>query len=75
MYVSISAVLPIASSLADQGVPIGTVLAFVVGGAGISVPNLVLLNKFFDRYLLGLYVAAVLAIGILVGLLFNTLVV
>lgn len=75
MYVSISAVLPIASSLADQGVPIGTVLAFVIGGAGVSVPNLVLLNKFFDRYLLGLYVAAVLAIGILVGLLFNTLVV
>lgn len=75
MYVSISAVLPIASSLADQGVPIGTVLAFVIGGAGVSVPNLVLLNKFFDRYLLGIYVLAVLVIGVLVGVAFNLLVV
>lgn len=71
MYVSISAVLPIASSLADQGVPIGTVLAFVIGGAGVSIPNLVLLNKFFDKYLLSLYVLAVIAIGVLVGMVFN----
>lgn len=74
MYVSISAALPIASSLADQGVPIGTVLAFVIGGAGVSIPNLVLLNKFFDRYLLALYVSVVVAIGVLVGVTFNYIV-
>ncbi len=31
--------LPIAHSLTEVGIPIGTVIAFVIGGAGISIPN------------------------------------
>ncbi|AFZ74185.1 permease [Natronobacterium gregoryi] len=72
VYVSISGMLPIAHSLAEQGVPIGTVLAFVIGGAGISIPNLILLNKLFDRRLLVIYAGTVVAVGITVGVLFNT---
>ncbi|MGM0399086.1 MAG: permease [Halobacteriota archaeon] len=75
LYVSISGMLPIAHSLAEQGIPIGTVMAFVIGGAGISIPNLILLNKLFDRRLLGIYAATVVAIGIAVGVLFNTVLV
>lgn len=73
IYVSISAMLPLASSLVDQGIPLGTVLAFVVGGAGVSIPNLVILAKFFDRYLLALYVLIVVAVGVFVGSIFNVL--
>ena len=75
VYVSMSGMLPIAASLGEQGVPIGTVLAFVVGGAGVSVPNLVLLNKLFDRRLLAVYAATVVAIGTTMGVLFNALLV
>jgi len=71
VYVSMSAMLPVAASFAEQGIPIGTVLAFVVGSAGVSIPNLVLLNKLFDRTLLAAYAATVVATGIGVGLLFN----
>lgn len=72
VYVSISGMLPIAHSLAEQGVPIGTVLAFVIGGAGVSIPNLILLNKLFERRLLVIYAGTVVAIGTTVGVLFNT---
>ncbi|MDQ2050171.1 permease [Natronolimnohabitans sp. A-GB9] len=72
IYVSISGMLPIAHSLAEQGIPIGTVIAFVIGGAGISIPNLILLNKLFERRLLAIYAGTVVAIGITVGVLFNT---
>ncbi|WIV67648.1 permease [Natrialbaceae archaeon AArc-T1-2] len=71
LYVSLSGMLPIAAALADQGIPIGTVLAFVIGGAGVSVPNLILLNKLFERRLLAIYVATVVAIGVVVGVGFN----
>lgn len=71
LYVSVSGMLPIAESLASQGVPIGTVVAFVIGGAGVSVPNLVLLDKLFERRLLAVYVGTVVTIGVSVGLLFN----
>ncbi|QFU82237.1 permease [Natronorubrum aibiense] len=72
IYVSISGMLPIAHSLAEQGIPIGTVIAFVIGGAGISIPNLILLNKLFERRLLVVYAGTVVTIGITVGVLFNT---
>jgi uncharacterized membrane protein YraQ (UPF0718 family) len=71
IYVSISAMLPLASSLADQGIPLGTVLAFVIGGAGVSIPNLIILANFFDRYLLSIYVLVVVAVGVIVGTIFN----
>ena len=73
VYVSISGMLPIAHSLTEAGIPIGTVIAFVIGGAGISIPNLILLNKLFERQLLAVYATTVVAIGIAVGVLFNTL--
>ena len=72
VYVSISGMLPIAHSLTEAGIPIGTVIAFVIGGAGISIPNLILLNKLFERQLLAIYATTVVTIGITVGVLFNT---
>jgi uncharacterized membrane protein YraQ (UPF0718 family) len=71
VYVSTSGMLSIAASLSEQGIPIGTVLAFVVGGAGVSIPNLVLLNKLFERRLLLAYVGTVVATGTAIGTLFN----
>ncbi len=73
VYVSVSGMLPIAHSLTEAGIPIGTVIAFVIGGAGISIPNLILLNKLFKRQLLAVYATTVVAIGIAVGVMFNTL--
>jgi uncharacterized membrane protein YraQ (UPF0718 family) len=71
IYVSMSGMLAVAVSLAEKGVPVGTVLAFVVGGAGVSLPNLVLLNKLFGRRLLAVYAATVVLIGTGIGVLFN----
>jgi uncharacterized membrane protein YraQ (UPF0718 family) len=72
VYISLSGMLPIAASLSEQGIAIGTVLAFVIGGAGVSLPNLILLNKLFERRLLLVYAGTVVATGIFVGVLFNT---
>lgn len=75
IYLSMSGMLPIAASLSEQGIAIGTVLAFVIGGAGVSIPNLVLLNKLFDRQLLLVYAGTVVAIGTAIGVLFNVVLV
>lgn len=74
IYVSMRGMLPIAASLGEKGVPLGTVLAFVVGGAGVSVPNLVLLSRLFERRLLAVYAGTVVAVGVIVGLLVNLVV-
>ncbi|EMA56678.1 permease [Halococcus thailandensis JCM 13552] len=75
IYVSLSGMLPIAASLSEQGIAIGTVLAFVVGGAGVSIPNVILLNKLFKRRLLIVYATTVVAIGVVVGVVFNVFIV
>jgi uncharacterized membrane protein YraQ (UPF0718 family) len=67
LYVSMAGMLGIAAPLVDGGVPIGTVVAFVVGGAGVSIPNLILLNKLFERKLLVVYAATVVTIGTILG--------
>ena len=67
LYVSMAGMLGIAAPLVDQGVPIGTVIAFVVGGAGVSIPNLILLNKIFERKLLVVYAVTVVTIGTTLG--------
>lgn len=75
IYVSLSGMLPIAASLAEVGIPIGTVMAFVIGGAGVSIPNIILLNKLFKRRLLLIYAGTVVTIGIIVGVVFNLFIV
>jgi len=73
LYFSLSATLPVAAALVSKGLPIGTVLALLVGVVGVSLPNLIMLNKLFSRRLLAAYVATVVAIGIVVGIGFNGL--
>jgi uncharacterized membrane protein YraQ (UPF0718 family) len=73
LYFSLSAMLPVAGVLVDNGVQIGTVLALLVGTVGVSLPNLVMLSKLFSRRLLVAYVGAVVAIGLAAGYLFNAL--
>jgi len=72
VYISLSGMLPIAASLSEQGIAIGTVLAFIVGGAGVSIPNLILLNKLFERRLLLVYAGTVVTTGIVVGVAFKS---
>ena len=74
VYISLSGMLPIAASLSEQGIAIGTVLAFVIGGAGVSIPNLVLLNKLFERRLLLVYAGTTVTMGVFVGVVFNFLI-
>jgi uncharacterized membrane protein YraQ (UPF0718 family) len=73
LYVSMAGMLGIAAPLVDQGVPVGTVVAFVVGGAGVSVPNLVLLDRLFRRRLLALYAGIVVTTGTALGYGLNAL--
>lgn len=73
LYLDVTAMLPIAAALVGKGIPLGTVLALLIGVVAISLPELIMLSKLFERRLLALYVATVVVIGISGGLLFNVL--
>ena len=71
MYADIFGVLPIAEALFAKGVPIGTVVAFMMSVTTLSLPSLIMLKKVIKTKLLWLFIS-ICTIGILIiGFLFN----
>jgi uncharacterized membrane protein YraQ (UPF0718 family) len=71
LYSNAAGALPLVQALADKGVPMGTLLAFMMSVVALSLPEMILLKRVLKVQLLGLY-TAVVAVGIIaVGYLFN----
>lgn len=71
MYADIFGTIPIAEALFIAGVPIGTVLAFMMSVTALSLPSIIMLAKVVKVKLLTIFVAIV-TIGIIItGYLFN----
>ncbi len=72
-YANCSAVVPIALALFQKGVPIGTALAFLMGIAGLSFPEAVILRRAMKLKLIMIFFAVVTAAIIFTGYLLNAL--
>lgn len=71
MYADIFGTIPIAEALFTAGVPIGTVLAFMMSVTALSLPSIIMLSKVVKPKLLTIFIAIV-TIGIIItGYLFN----
>ncbi|MDD3150517.1 MAG: permease [Candidatus Gastranaerophilales bacterium] len=73
LYVRASTMIPIADVLINKGVALGTMVALIIGGAGISIPEIILLNSIFKKKMLIVFVISVLAVAIITGCFFNLL--
>ncbi len=73
LYSNAAGVLPIVEVLHDKGLPMGTVLAFMMSVVALSLPEIVLLRRVLMPKLIATYIGVV-AIGILLtGFLFNAI--
>ncbi|WP_270942284.1 permease [Romboutsia lituseburensis] len=73
MYADIFGTIPIAEALFMAGVPIGTVLAFMMGVTALSLPSMIMLSKVVKPKLLGIFVGIVTVGIIITGYLFNAI--
>lgn len=71
MYIRPETMLPIAEALASKGISLGTVVALIIGGAGASIPEVVLLSKLFKKKFVISFVIAILVVAISTGLMVN----
>ncbi|WP_035711365.1 permease [Salibacterium aidingense] len=71
MYIRVETILPIAGSLVSKGMSEGAILALTVGGAGASIPEIVMLSKLFQRKLVLAFIASILLAAVSTGLLAN----
>ncbi len=71
LYSNAGGILPVVDVLVDKGLPIGTVLAFMMAVTALSLPELMILRKVLKPKLLGIFVAINAVTITLVGYLFN----
>lgn len=73
LYSDAVGVIAIAEALLNKGVPVGTVLAFMMAVAALSLPEMIILRKVVKWPLLALFAAYLALAFILVGVVFNNL--
>lgn len=60
MYVRVETMIPISEALVSKGMSMGAVIALIIGGAGASLPEVILLNKLFKPRLLTAFIVSIL---------------
>jgi len=67
MYIRAETVIPIGAALVGKGMGVGTVLALVVGGAGASIPEIIILGSIFKRRLIFAFCLTVFVVAVAAG--------
>ena len=67
LYIRAEAIIPMASALMTKGVSAGAVLALIIGSAGASLTELILLRSLFTPRLLLAFVAVIFAMAVAAG--------
>lgn len=67
LYIRAEAVIPLAGALMAKGVGAGSLLALIIGSAGASLTELILLRALFTTRLLAAFVAVILIMAMAAG--------
>ncbi len=74
LYSNAAGIMPLVQALHDKGLPMGTLLAFMMAVVALSLPEMILLRRVLKPPLIATFIA-VTAIGIVaVGYLFNAVI-
>lgn len=74
MYIRAETIIPISAALVGKGMGMGTVLALIIGGAGASIPEMIILGSMFKKKLVFAFALNVLLVAVVAGYLVNILV-
>lgn len=72
IYADIFGVLPIAEALFAKGVPVGTLMAFMMSVTTLSLPSLIMLSRVVKPKLLGIFITICIVGILLIGFTFNS---
>jgi len=74
MYIRAETIIPISAALVGKGMGVGTVLSLIIGGAGASIPEIIILSSMFKKKLIFAFVLNVFLVAIVAGYIVNILV-
>lgn len=73
LYIRAETAIPIGVALMGKGMSIGAVIALVIGGAGMAIPEMSMLASIFKKKLVAMIVTVIFMTAVISGYMFNIL--
>ena len=73
LYIRAETAIPIGVALMGKGMSIGAVIALIIGGAGMAIPEMSMLAAMFKIKLVAVIVGVIFLTAVISGLVFNVL--
>ncbi len=73
LYIRAETAIPIGLALSQKGMSMGAVLALIIGGAGMAIPEMAMLASIFRKRLVGAIVVVIWTTAIVGGYAFNAI--
>lgn len=71
LYIRVESAIPIGIALIGKGVSVGAVIAFIISGAGVAIPELTMLASIFKRKIIVAFIVIVFITAVVSGLILN----
>ncbi len=73
LYIRAEAVIPLSAALAAKGMGLGAVMALIIGSAGASLTEVVLLKSIFKSQMIIAFLTVILSMAVGAGYLYSYL--
>jgi uncharacterized membrane protein YraQ (UPF0718 family) len=73
LYIRAETAIPIGLALSQKGMSMGAVIALIIGGAGMAIPEMAMLASIFKKRLVGAIVIVIWITAVAGGYAFNTM--
>jgi uncharacterized membrane protein YraQ (UPF0718 family) len=71
LYIRAEAVIPLSAALAAKGMSLGAVMALIIGSAGASLTEVILLKSIFKNQMIAAFLVVILSMAIGAGFLYQ----
>ncbi len=73
LYIRAETAIPIGLALSQKGMSMGAVIALIIGGAGMAIPEMAMLASIFRKRLVGAIVIVIWTTAVVGGYVFNAI--
>jgi len=74
LYIRVESAIPIGLALLKKGASMGAVIALIISGAGIAIPELTMFASIFKRKIIIAFIIIVFVMAVASGLIFNLII-
>ena len=71
LYIRAEAVIPLSAALVQKGMALGSVMALIIGSAGASLTEVILLKSIFKNQMIVAFLVVILSMAIGAGFLYS----